>query len=376
MKKEFSTGTLAILALLSFGQDAKMLYNEGVKLKGEKNTKQAAEKFKKALDLDKNYTEARYELGWCQNDMKEYQSAVINLREVRKVWPAVSKVHFELGYAFEKTTNYDSAIACYTKCLEIKPDYSGVYKQLGGIAYARDQYPPALEYFNKYITLSAKEITDYFFWYQKGYCENANKDFSSAITSFQTSLKYKTDYLNTYLELGFAASRLKQNEDAIRYYKQAIEIDSKSHIPYNGIGEVYRDNYKNREEAMTWYRKALDINPSERKACFGMGYCLNSQQKYTEAIPYLKTAIEKENTYTAAYVELGYSYYKTNQNAEAMQNLNKALTLNPKSENARYYLTLLYINEKNKTKAQQMVDELKNLNSPYVTELQNKVNTM
>ena len=60
-------------------------------------------------------------------------------------------------------------------------------------------------------------------------------------------------------------------------------------------------------EAMTWYLKALEVKPKERKACFGLGYCLNSQQKYADAIPYLRTAIAEEATYTAAWVELGYS---------------------------------------------------------------------
>ncbi len=38
--------------------------------------------------------------------------------------------------------------------------------------------------------------------------------------------------------------------------------------------------------------KALEINPDERKARFGMGYCLNSKQKNNEAIPHLKKAID------------------------------------------------------------------------------------
>jgi tetratricopeptide (TPR) repeat protein len=71
------------------------------------------------------------------------------------------------------------------------------------------------------------------------------------------------------------------------------------------------------------YKKTLVINPKERKACFGMGYCLNRTEKYNEAIPYFKTAIEQESTYTAAYTELGYSYYMMSNNTDALINLNK-----------------------------------------------------
>jgi tetratricopeptide (TPR) repeat protein len=159
-------------------------------------------------------------------------------------------------------------------------------------------------------------------------------------------------------------------------WSQANKIDPKSHIPYNGIAEVYRDVKKDIDQAMIWYQKALIAKTDERKACFGMGYCLNSKQKYPEAIPYLKKAIEQESTYTAAYVELGYSYYMTKKDSDALSQFEKALELNPKNENARYYAGLVYISQKNKAKAQQMVNELQGLSSRNAATLQEKVNKM
>jgi tetratricopeptide (TPR) repeat protein len=155
-----------------------------------------------------------------------------------------------------------------------------------------------------------------------------------------------------------------------------MAIDPKNHVCYNGIAEVYRDNKKDYAEAMSWYHKTLDVKTNERKACYGIGYCLNSTGKYAEAIPYLKTAVAEEPTYTAAFVELGYSHYRIDKNTEAIEYLNKALSLNPKNENARYYAVLVYVKQKNKTQAQKMVDELKNMSSKYVAELQKKVDAL
>ena len=107
-----------------------------------------------------------------------------------------------------------------------------------------------------------------------------------------------------------------------------------------------------------------------------MGYCPNSKQKYTEAVPYLKKAIEQETTYAAAYVELGYSLYMTGNNPDALTQLTKALELNPKNENACYYSGLIYINQKDKAGAQQMVNELQGLSSKNAARLQEKVNKM
>lgn len=365
-----------LTALQVTAQDATALYNEGLVLKKERKPAAAIEKFKAALAIRPAYTEAMYEMGWCHNDLKDYKAAISTLRKVRVSWPAVPKVYFELAYAFEKTESIDSAVQNYNKCLQLKPDYSNAYKQLGYIHYNRDDNEKALEMFRSYEKNAKDSITDYTYFYRKGFCYNAVKKYDSAVLSLNQATRLKPDHVNALLELGFAHARLKKDDDAVRYYKRAIELDPKSHIPYNGIGEVYRDNKKDMNEAMVWYKKTLALNSTERKACFGMGYCLNNQQKYTEAIPYLRTAIEKEPNYTAAFVELGYSLYKTQAYTEAEEKLLKAISLTPKNENSRYYLTLLYISQKNRAKAQQMVDDLKNLSSKYAQELQNKVNAM
>lgn len=363
-------------ATLAGAQDATALYNEGLSLKNEKKAAEAIKKFEQAISLKPDYTEAQYEMGWCQNDMKNYTGAIVTMRKVRKAWPGTYKVFFELGWAFEKTLLYDSAVAAYNRCVEINPENGGSHRQLGYVAYARDDNAKALEHFARYESVVKVPITDYLYWYRKGYANNATKNYANAVPALEKSLSFKTDYINTYLELGFAKSRLKLSDEAIEYYKKAIEIDPKSHIGYNGIGEVYRDYKKDMNESMTWYRKTLAMNPSERKACFGMGYCLNSQARYAEAIPFLKTAIEKEPDYTAAFVELGYSYYKTGYYSDAITNLNKAKSLNPANENSRYYLTLLYIDKKDKAMAQQMVDELSKLSSKHVATLQPKVSAL
>lgn len=357
-------------------KNAQSYYDQGIKLKDERKVTEALEKFKQAIAINPKHTDALYQAGWCQNDLKNYSSAIDYLRRSGQSGIATPKLYFEMGYAFEKSSKDDSATHYYNKCLELKSDYSNAFKQLGFMAYYKDDYENALANFTKYEETAKSEIKDYLYWYRKGFTYNALKQYANAKAPLQKSLGLKNDYINTHLELGFAASKLKQDEDAIGYFKAAIVIDPKSHIPYNGIAEVYRDNKKDMNEAMNWYKKTLAINATERKACFGMGYCLNSQQKFEEAIPYLKTAIEKENTYTAAYVELGYSYYKTGKETDAEKNFTKAIELSPKNENARFYACLMYIKQKNKARAQKMVDELKALSSKHVSNLQPKVDAL
>lgn len=357
-------------------QDATGLFKEGVQLKEQKKPKEALEKFRQAVAIKPDYPDAWYEAGWCLNDLSDYPGAITSLRKARNGWSIYAKVHFELGYAFEKTGQTDSAIAAYKKCLEISAVYSGASRQLGYIAYEKDDYATALGYFRDYEKNAKTPSADYFYWYRKGFMLNATKAYDSAKIALQKSLDFKKDYINTYLELGYAATRLKQAEEAIGYFNNAITIDPKSHVPYNGIGEVYRDVKRDMDMAMYWYGKTLQLNSNERKGNYGMGYCLNSKAKYTDAIPYLRKAIAAEDTYTAAYIELGFALYKTQSYTEAESKLLKALSLNAKNENAHYYLILLYVALRDKTNAQKWLNSLRALNSRYVAELEAKVNTL
>lgn len=379
-KSFFLTIFFFSISLFSVAQnapiDAAVLYQDGVRLKEQKKVTEATDKFTQAIAIKPGYTEALYELGWCRNDLKDYKGALDVLRQTLPAWNNIPKVFFEMAYALDKTGNPDSAIYFYNKCLSLKSDYSNAYKQLGYIHYLKNDYITAADHFVKYETNTKSPITDYLYWYRKGFSLNALKTFPEAKLALQKSLEFKSDYINTYLELGFAASRLNEDELAISYYNKAIELDPKSHVGYNGIAEVYRDNKKDMPMAMTWYQKTLAMNPNERKANFGMGYCLNNTSKFSEAIPHLKKAIQMEDTYTAAYVELGYSYYKVANFPEALSNLDKAISLNPKNENSRYYKGLIYITLTNKSKAQEMVDELRSLNSRHTASLEEQVNKM
>src|ERR1043165_3210958 len=231
--------TLAIIATfifptLIFSQTtAQEWFDKGNQLKTDKNSKEALLAFKEAIKLNPDYKEAIYEMGWCQNDTKDYVGAIASLKKANSLWPDVYKIHFELGYAFEKINSIDSAISNYNQCLQINTTNSGVYKQLGTIYYNKENYPLALQHFTNYIANSKQEIIDYLFWYRKGFMENAEKKYTEARESLQKSLMYKTDYINTYLELGFACNKLKQGDDAINWFNEALKLDATNHIPYN-----------------------------------------------------------------------------------------------------------------------------------------------
>lgn len=378
MKHILTVACALLWYLIAGAQTAETLYEEGLKLKKDQKVTEALDKFKEAIKLKPGYTEALYESAWCYNDMKEYNSALTNLNKVAPAWSAYPKVFFERGYANQMLYNHKEALDDYFRARELKPDYTNINKKIGEVYYQADDYLNALLYFEKHESVSTAQILgkDYLYWYRRGFCYNAQKQYEKAITALDKSKAIKKDYLSTYLELGFANTKLKRSEEAIAQFRQAINVNPNDHVAYNGIAEVYRDNIKDCDKAIEWYNKTLQIKTNERKANFGIGYCLNSKGQYTEARAYLKAAIAGEPTYTAAYIDLGYSEYMLNNYTEALVQLNKALDLNESSTNALYYKGLVYIAKEEKQNALAVYEKLYTITPATAAKLKERIDKL
>jgi tetratricopeptide (TPR) repeat protein len=316
---------------------------------------------------------AQFNLGWCLNDQAKHAEAVPYLEAAVRANPQASGFAQELGYAHSRLGNTDKAIAWLDKALQLNPANSSAMVTLGNIHHGKDQHEQAVTWYRKALAIKPQPAMAH---YRLGFSLNALKRYGEAIPALDQALKLDPKFANTYLELGFANEKLKRADEAIAWYTKAMAIDPKSHVPLNGVAGVYRDVKKDCTAAMTWYRKALALNSRERKANFGMGYCLNSQNQFAQALPYLQTAISSEPAYTAAYVEQGYSQWKLGQYPAAEASLGKALKLDAKNANALYYLGLIYTERGDRAGAERMAQALRALNSANAGGLQAKIDAM
>ena len=179
-------------------------------------------------------------------------------------------------------------------------------------------------------------------------------------------------YTDAYNELGYAYTKLKKSDDALSNFNEALRINPKSYIAYNGKGDVYRNVIKDDGEAMKYYFKTLNLNPENKKANYSIGWCYNNKNKYNDAVPYLKKAIEIDNNYVSAITELGYSDYSLENYDDALKQFNKAISIE-KTELSLYYSGLCYVGLKQKGNAQRMFNELKEMNSSYAEKLKKKI---
>ncbi|MFC1481857.1 tetratricopeptide repeat protein [Candidatus Neomarinimicrobiota bacterium] len=185
-----------------------------------------------------------------------------------------SEVYLELGDASMQAANYVTAIRAYTIYLDTEPGDGEVALALGR-AYLLDlRFKAAIEELQRQTTLydNKNEVS---VWLPQAYylyslelkSEGQIKEAlmyhrkALAVTGGSSSLWA----VPALVSAGDSAFQRGENNRAIRYYQQAIELDPFNGDPYVGLSQTYQalnDNLK----ADEYLSKALKIEPGHSKA--------------------------------------------------------------------------------------------------------------
>ena len=167
---------------------------------------------------------------------------------------------------------------------------------------------------------------------------------------------------------------LKRNDEALKNYKRANEMDLKNEVGIVGIANVYYTNLKNYDSAMLYYEKATVLKKSDKTIYYKLGWCYNDKARYSDAVTALTQAVKIDPDYNLALQELGFAYYKLKMYSAGLIHLKRAIRNDPKSELGPYYAGLCYNGLGNKEELIHMRDQLKAMNSKYAEALDSLIN--
>lgn len=78
-------------------------------------------------------------------------------------------------------------------------------------------------------------------------------------------------------------------------------------------------------QRLDMFKQVLDIDSEDLLANYGIGSCLVALEKFADAVPYLKKALEIKPTHTVAYVSLAEAYEGLGQNEDAAETYTKGI---------------------------------------------------
>ena len=318
LKKRYLTRLVGFCILISIvathsalakskGQSALDL---GTKLYREGRYREAVKTFKDATKLDPALIRAWENLGWAYHKSGQTKEALRILETVLKVEPGNLKIQNAVGFLFMTNRQWRRAIPHLKTSLEFDPKQNLVRIRLG-----------------------------------KAYRETGQYD--RAVKLFKLALKFQPNNLDALLPLASIYENLGHRDLAISAYKNYLS--SRSNVfkekRKNKIAgrlsvllakqgdESYR---KNRfQQAEEFYKQALNLRPDNIILLQNLGWALEKQGKYNEAIGQWK---QVKNEDVSRVHQIANAYYHSGQTEEAENWYQKTANLDPAIPSVQFRL--------------------------------------
>ncbi len=172
-------------------------------------------------------------------------------------------------------------------------------------------------------------------------------DSLKALNFTDNFLKNNKGYGSGYLIRAQIYLRLMHPEEALADYNSAISLSPKDELAYYFRGRLYAQR-KRYGLARDDFTKAITLKPLYAQAYLVRGDAYSAQGKYNEAVADYEIALQawpkwgKRTKVFAAYLNKGINNIRLGKTREALVDLNKAISLKPKTTEAYFNRGITY----------------------------------
>jgi len=201
---------------------------------------------------------------------------------------------------------------------------------IGQAYYMKENDEKCIKFMNLSIEKDPNDPAPY---YIKASTLNYMKNYEDAIPCFLEAIKLKKDDAEFYSGLGDSYTRLEKNSLAIEAYKKATEIKDCSFRPYSMLGQLYLDLAQNDKALEAYYNaksKITDKSDSYINILFNIGLLESLQGNYEKAEPNFLEIIKLDSTDYHSYAKLIQIYYHRGEYEKAKPYKEKLYTAHKK----------------------------------------------
>lgn len=291
---------------------------------------QAERAFRRALQLDPNNRYAKDGLSSLQVDRVKtqvslflnraidfqksgrYDESLTHYIKALNLEPNNPDIHFNIGTAFQAKGDLLRAKKAYTKTLELNPAHGEAKTALDNLI-AKQQEQHVAEAFQHAIDLqtqgktqeaidiykkiSADRPDDDSLFFNLGTAYQAINDYDNAIINYDKAYKLKQELsyaealqsakvqkANDLLDEGIKEQTAGNNEDAIEYYLDVVDLFPDNASAWYNLGTAYQATGDN-DMALDAYTKAYDIDvKGQSEAIFFAALILEEKKQLLDAI--------------------------------------------------------------------------------------------
>ncbi len=237
----------------------------------------------------------------------------------------------------------DQAIAAARIQIAKSPGISGFYDLLGTAMFQKKDLSGAEGAFRKAIEID-KNNSDALL--KLGQVQAAQGSVSQALATYQQSIKDHPREISFYILAGEMYESQHDVANAKSMYQKALEIQPDNPLAANNLAYVMLEQGGNVDIALAKAQTARRGMPESSNAADTLGWAYFQKGVYQSAISLFQESLRLNEKRGAAddptvHYHLGLAYQKANQPAQARQQMERVLKINPNNGDARKALSEL-----------------------------------
>jgi len=238
--------------------------------------------FKTALRLNKNYNEARGNLGSALLLLGKTDEAINQLEHALKENPKNPMAWNSLGNAKDQKFLYDSARKAFEKAIELSPKYLNAFNSLGVLLNKLNLKDEAIKIFKSGLKINPND-TDLLINF--GYALSDSGKLKKAIEKLTKGIKLDNYPIDAKHRLGVLKSQDGDIKGAIKLILESIKEDPTLSEAYRSLSLIYK--FKKSDELINTMRELL-YKPNSSvydkiHLGFALGKSLHDIQEYSNA---------------------------------------------------------------------------------------------
>ncbi|HPN64463.1 MAG TPA: tetratricopeptide repeat protein [Candidatus Goldiibacteriota bacterium] len=338
--------------------DAVSLNNLGVYHYSKGMYQEAIENFKKAIELNPNYVQARENLKSVNKQTGIYDRAILAYRKAVQFYSEDPETYYNLGNALSYTGEYQESLKLLSRALELNPEHllarnlmGVIYKNTGEYDKAEEVFKKALEKYPNYAEIR-NNLGETL--YKKGFYEEAEAELKKAV-------QINKEYALAYYNLSFVYGELSKDEEAQMCYNRAVELNP-SFVQSNKtlVIEHFDEKSQKREKFVE------SMNEDRKEEAYYNLARVNKMKGYTDdAIREIKKAISHNGANPAYYNFFGELLIKKHLLSDAIEVFKQTLKIDPEMADAKVNIAVAYREMGDYKKALAVLDAVEEENPEF-----------
>jgi len=243
------------------------LYVDATMLKELNEREKALRKLNYAIELDPKFAFAYSLKGDILLDMKKYEDSADAYEQATIHDPYSFKDFFNLGNVCRIIKQWERAAKAYIAACQLDPQHYPAHLRAAQCYYELGDYDSSLTYANKAKELNPEQADPELLM---GDLFEAQKDHVQAINAYRRALELEGNNPAVMISLARAYLRFGRYSSAKELLNGALSIDPESGMAHQYLGYVQL-KLKETDEAVESYRQAITLDENDWMARKGLG---------------------------------------------------------------------------------------------------------